>query len=119
MCENVYICRFCGFLSASRIVRPDSASRIGVPFWRPELGGVRVPNELFIKVQVACFTLFAHCVHTCTRVYSCVFRRGVSASRLGLRANRVYPKGSGPEKLIEVWKPGNFGEIGGRGVWEN
>src|SRR3990170_7018057 len=79
--------------------RPELASRFGVPNW----GGVRVPNELFIKVQVACFTLCAHCVHTCTRVYSCVFRRGVSASRLGLRANRVYPKGSGPEKLIEVW----------------
>src|SRR3990170_7992005 len=83
---------------------------LSVPTPRPELGpvlasrigGVRVPNELFIKVQVVCFTLCAHCVHTCTRVYSCVFRRGESASRLGLRANRVYPKGSGPEKLIEV-----------------
>src|SRR5512141_1283400 len=53
-----------GSSSASQLGVPNwrpSASRLGVPNWRPELGpfqpvpnwGVqRVPNELFIKVQV-------------------------------------------------------------------
>src|SRR3990170_2898746 len=102
MCENVYICRFCGFLSASRIVRPDSASRIGVPFWRPELGGSASRMSYLLR----CRLRVSPCVHTVyTRVHACIrvyFVGGISASRLGLRANRVYPKGSGPEKLIEV-----------------
>src|SRR5512141_2398743 len=66
LCEIVGVCvsASASRLSASRLGVPNwrpSASRIGVPNWRPELGpfqpvpnwGVqRVPNELFIKVQV-------------------------------------------------------------------
>src|SRR3989337_2453311 len=69
MCENVYICRFCGFLSASRIVRPDSASRIGVPFWRPELGGSASRMSYLLR----CRLHVSPCVHTVyTRVHACI-----------------------------------------------
>src|ERR1043165_7138082 len=99
--------------------RPDLASRLGAPTWRPdlsarlcgpfqrvptwrpvsarpELGGVqRVPNELFIKVQSG-GSRGCVIVHTGgTPPVPPQNRGNSSASRLGENPNRVYPEGPG------------------------
>ena len=104
--------------SASRLGvptwRPDLASRLGVPFqrvptWRPvsarpELGGVqRVPNELFIKVQSG-GSRGCVIVHTGgTPPVPPQNRGNSSASRLGENPNRVYPEGPGKLGTPQKW----------------
>src|ERR1041384_142315 len=106
--------------------RPDLASRLGVPTWRPDLasrfsasrlgvpfqrvpnwGGVqRVPNELFIKVQSG-GSRGCVIVHTGgTPPVPPQNRGNSSASRLGENPNRVYPEGPGK---LGTPKKGCFG----------
>jgi hypothetical protein len=98
--------------------RPDLASRLGVPTWRPvsarpdlasrfsasRIGGVqRVPNELFIKVQSG-GSRGCVIVHTGgTPPVPPQNRGNSSASRLGENPNRVYPEGPGKLGTPQKW----------------
>src|SRR6185369_16150972 len=93
--------------------RPDlasrfSASRLGVPFQRvPNWGGVqRVPNELFIKVQSGGVPGVCNCAHWGYPPVPPQNRGNSSASRLGENPNRVYPEGPGK---LGTPKKGCFG----------
>src|SRR5512141_411919 len=80
--------------------RPDLASRIGPVSARPELGVQRVPNELFIKVQVWGVGWCTGCIPARPDLGGS--KTGYSsASRMGPFSLATHPEGSGK---IGFWR---------------